>query len=52
MTLMAYIRLSDLSLFLQELENDLALVDRRMVRMVEFSDGWSATPGLSNGSYG
>jgi hypothetical protein len=43
---MAYVRFTVLSLFLEELWKDAALVDRRMVRMVEFSDGWSATPGL------
>ena len=43
---MACIRLTDLNLFIRELKKDFAHVDRRMVRMVERSDGWSATPGL------
>ena len=43
---MAYVTFTVLSLFLEELWKDAALVDRRLVRMVEFSDGWSATPGL------
>lgn len=43
---MSYVRFTNLSLFVEELWKDAALVDRRIVRMVEFSDGWSATPGL------
>ena len=43
---MSYVRFTSLDLFVQELWKDAVLVDRRMVRMVEFSDGWSATPGL------
>lgn len=43
---MACVRLTDLNLFIQELKKDVALVDRHLVRMVERSEAWSATPGL------